>query len=72
MIVDINGVPHYAWRGVLYPGGTTPPRGTRDGSPRVIVNRRYGGCESLPDPDWAPPAPLPPGLPNALGSQGGI
>lgn len=33
MIVDINGVPHYFWRGKLYPGGVTPPPGPSDGAP---------------------------------------
>lgn len=43
MIVDINGVPHYFWRGKLYPGGVTPPPDPRDGAPRVIANRIDGG-----------------------------
>ena len=34
MIIDINGVPHYMWRGKLYPGGTTPPRLTLAMVPR--------------------------------------
>ena len=59
MIVDINGVPHYFWRGKLYPGGTTPPHHPRDGAPRVIANRIDGGCDYLPDPDWVPPATAP-------------
>jgi len=73
MIVDINGVPHYAWRGKLYPGGATPPPGPRDGAPWVIANRVDGGCDYLPDPDWVPPAttppsspPLPPEVPQAI------
>ena len=55
MIVDINGVPHYMWRGKLYPGGVTPPPDPSDGAPRVIANRIDGGCDYLPDPDWVPP-----------------
>ena len=43
MIVDINGVPHYMWRGKLYPGGVTPPPDPSDGAPRVIANRIDGG-----------------------------
>ena len=43
MIVDINGVPHYMWRGKLYPGGVTPPPGPSDGAPRVIAERVDGG-----------------------------
>ena len=54
MIVDINGVPHYFWRGKLYPGGVTPPPDPSDGAPRVIAERVGGGCDYLPDPDWVP------------------
>lgn len=54
MIVDVNGVPHYVWWGKLYPGGATPPPGPRDGAPRVIAERKGGGCDYLPDPDWVP------------------
>lgn len=78
MIVDINGVPHYFWRGELYPGGTTPPPDPRDDAPRVIVNRIDGGCDYLPDPDWVPPAttppaspPLPPGVLQAIADHQG-
>lgn len=65
MIVDINGVPHYFWRGKLYPGGVTPPScPSDDAPPRVIAERVGGGCDYLPDPDWVPPAPpTPPPLP---------
>lgn len=72
MIVDINGVPHYFWRGKLYPGGVTPPPGPSDDAPRVIANRVDGGCDYLPDPDWVPPAttpaspPLPPEVLQAI------
>ena len=72
MIVDINGVPHYFWRGKLYPGGVTPPPCPSDGAPRVIAERVGGGCDYLPDPDWVPPAttpaspPLPPEVLQAI------
>lgn len=56
MIVDINGVPHYFWRGKLYPGGVTPPPDPSDGAPRVIAERVGGGCDYLPDPYHAPHA----------------
>lgn len=46
MIVDINGVPHYFWRGKLYPGGVTPPPDPSDGAPRVTAERVGGGCET--------------------------
>ena len=68
MIVDINGVPHYFWRGKLYPGGVTPPPDPSDRAPRVIANR----VDYLPDPDWVPPAttpaspPLPPEVLQAI------
>lgn len=77
MIVDINGVPHYFWRGKLYPGGVTPPPDPRDGAPRVIANRIDGGCDYLPDPDWVPPAttpaspPLPPEVLQAIADHQG-
>lgn len=72
MIVDINGVPHYFWRGKLYPGGVTPPPDPSDGAPRVIAERGGGGRDYLPDPDWVPPAttpaspPLPPEVLQAI------
>lgn len=48
MIIDINGVPHYFWRGKLYPGGTTTPPNPRDGAPRVIAERVDGGVIICP------------------------
>ena len=54
MIVDVNGVPHYVRGGKLYPAGSTPPPDPRDGAPRVIAERVGGGCDYLPNPDWAP------------------
>ena len=48
MIVDINGVPHYMWRGKLYPGGVTPPPDPSDGAPRVIAERVDGGAIICP------------------------
>lgn len=44
MIVDINGVPHYFWRGKLYPGGVTPPPDPSDGAPQAIADHqgRFG------------------------------
>lgn len=88
MIIDVNEVPHYMWRGKLYPGGTTPPPDTRGGAPRVIAKRVDGGCDYLPDPDWVPTPTgmgspsLPPAVLDAIaawetrsrrgGYQGGI
>ena len=78
MIVDINGVPHYFWRGKLYPGGVTSPPGPSDGAPRVIAERVGGGCDYLPDPDWVPPAttpaspPPPPEVLRAIADHQGL